>query len=102
MKDNVTIVWKSSYINTTEFVAIEADKPYSINGHITGEVTGKPVHISYKLLIDSLWCVQSVLIDVQSDTSFTLSLKKNSKNQWTDETGNLLSEFNQCIDIDIS
>ena len=102
MKNNQHIVWKSSYINTTEFLAIETQNPYTVKGQITGEAMGKPINVSYKLLIDPLWNIQSVFIEVQTDTPFTISLKKNNTNQWLNENGIVLAEFNECIDIDIS
>lgn len=96
------IVWKSSYMNTTEFVTVKTGNSILVNGHITGEGFGKLFQASYNLEVNPQWNTQSVHIDFQSDTSFTISLQKDKNNHWHNENGDLLSSFNECTDIDIS
>ena len=36
--ENQIIVWKGSYLNTTEFVKIETGESIAVDGHITGEI----------------------------------------------------------------
>jgi len=64
-------------------------------------VDGILFHVSYKLTIDLVWNIKAVVIDCQSDSSFKISLKKKN-HQWFNEKGELLSQFNDCTDIDIS
>ncbi len=96
------IVWKGNCLNTAEFVKVETRKSIAVNGYITGEVEGILFHVSYKLTIDLLWNIKAVVIDCRSDSSFKISLKKNKNNQWFNKKSELLSEFNDCTDIDIS
>lgn len=96
------VVWKSSLINTIEYLEIKFDKSYLTKGQITGEVKGIPVNISYQLHIDTAWSIRSVLIQVESDSSFNLSFYKNENNEWVDINRKLLSDFTGCQDIDIS
>lgn len=99
---NQTIVWKSSYINTTEFTTIKSDSSIIVDGHITGEGFGKLFQVSYKLTIDLKWQIEAFHIELLSDSSFTLSFQKNKNNQWVNEKCEILSNFNECTDIDIS
>ncbi len=96
------IVWKGNCLNTAEFVKVETRKSIAVSGYITGEVEGILLHVSYKLTIDLLWNIKAFFIDCQSESSFKISLKKNENNQWFNEKGVLLPQFNNCTDIDIS
>jgi len=99
---NQAIVWKSSFINTTEFTTIKTGKSIIVDGYITGEGFGKLFQVSYKLTIDPKWQIEAFHIELLSDTSFSLSFQKNRNNQWVNEQGELLADLNECTDIDIS
>jgi hypothetical protein len=96
------IVWKSTYVNTIEFTTIHFNDNIEVNGHITGQGLGKFLYVNYLLDINKQWEIQSVKINLQSDTSFSLSIYKNQHNQWVNEKGEILSKLNNCIDIDIT
>jgi uncharacterized protein len=97
-----TIVWKSTYVNTTEYTTIKATDNIIVNGQITGEGLGKLLNVKYKLEINTRWEIQSLFISVQSDTSFTISLQKDKEGQWMDDKGKIQTQLAQCTDIDIS
>jgi len=99
---NQTIVWKSSYINTTEFTTIKTGKSIIVDGHITGEGFGKLLNVKYKLEINNKWEIKSLLVDLQSDTSFTISLHRDQAEKWVDGNGNIQAQLVNCTDIDIS
>jgi hypothetical protein len=99
---NKIIVWKGNCLNTTEFVEVETGESIAVNGHITGEVEGTLLHVSYKLTVDLLWNIKAVYIDCQSDAAFKISLTKQKNNQWCNEKGEWLSQYDGCTDIDIS
>jgi len=100
-KDKI-IVWKSTYVNTTEFTTISLKGNIVVNGHITGQGLGQFVNVNYKLEINKKWEIQTVKIILQSDNSFNISLYKNKDNHWTNERGENLSQLNNCTDIDIT
>lgn len=96
------IVWKSTYVNTTEFTTIRVNDHIEVNGQITGQGLRKFLNINYQLVMNKNWEIQAVKINFISDNSFTISLCKNDNNQWVNEKGEILSQLNNCIDIDIT
>jgi len=78
---NKIAVWKSTYVNTMEFTTLHIKNDIVVNGQITGEALGKLLHVNYTLDINNKWEVQSFRIDLQSDTSFIISLHKNKTGQ---------------------
>jgi len=96
------MVWKSTYVNTTEFTTLNSDKEIKVLGNITGEAFGKLLNVKYNLEINQLWEIQRFKIDLQSDASFSIELHKNKDNQWVDEKGTKQTQFDGCSDIDIS
>jgi uncharacterized protein len=96
------IVWKSTYVNTTEFTTIKFNDNIEVNGHITGQGLGKLLNVNYQLDINKQWEIQAVKIDFQSDSSFSIYLHKNKEKQWTNEKGEIISRLNNCTDIDIT
>lgn len=100
-KDKV-IVWKSTYVNTTEFTTISSEDNIIVNGHITGQGLGQFLNVNYKLEINKKWEIQTVEINLQSDSSFYIFLHKNKDNHWTNEKGEILNQLNNCTDIDIT
>jgi hypothetical protein len=99
---NKVIVWKSTYVNTTEFTTIKFNDNIEVNGQITGQGLGKLLNVNYQLDINKQWEIQSVKIDLQSDFSFSIYLHKNKEKQWTNEKGEIISRLNNCTDIDIT
>jgi len=97
-----TIVWKSTYVNTTEYTTIKILNDIIVDGQITGEGLGKLLNVKYKLEINNKWEIQSFLVDLQSDISFTISLHKDKAGQWIDDKGNIQTQLAPCSDIDIS
>jgi hypothetical protein len=85
------IVWKSSYVNTTEFTTIKDNEKLEVNGRITGQGLGKFLNVHYQLDVNKNWEIQAVKINLQSDTSFTISLHKNKKNDWVNDKGRAFS-----------
>ncbi len=100
-KDKV-LVWKSTYVNTTEFTTIKFNDTIEVNGQITGQGLGKLLSINYKLDIDKYWEILAVKINLVSDSSFNISLRKNENKQWLNEKGEILSQLKNCTDIDIT
>jgi hypothetical protein len=49
-----------------------------------------------------MWEIQSVKINLQSDSSFSIYLYKNKEKQWTNEKGDVITRLNNCADIDIT
>jgi hypothetical protein len=96
------LVWKSTYVNTVEFTTIKFTDNIEVNGQITGQGLGKLLNVSYKLNINKKWEIQSVKINLQSDSSFSIYLHKNKEKQWTNEKGEVISKLNNCTDIDIT
>ena len=101
IKDKI-IVWKSTYVNTTEFTTIIFKDNIEVNGQITGQGLGKFLNINYRLEINNKWEIQAVEIIFQSDSSFNISLHKNKSKQWINEKGDVNSQLNNCTDIDIT
>lgn len=96
------IAWKGTATNTTEFVVIKQDTIITVDGHITGEEEGVPLHVHYTLSLDSGWIIQSVTIDVEATSSYRLHFEKNAVGNWMDEKGKHLPALDGCIDIDLS
>lgn len=96
------IVWKSTYVNTTEFTTINFKDTIEVKGHITGQGLGKLLNVNYLLEINEKWEIQSVNINFQSDSTFNISLTKNKDNHWVNEKGKILEQLDNCIDIDIA
>jgi len=96
------IVWKSTYVNTTEYTTIRTSDKILIDGQITGEGFGKLLNVKYKLETNNKWEIQTLLIDFQSDTSFTISLHRDKAGHWKDDNGNIQAQLENCTDIDIS
>ncbi|MGI8580860.1 MAG: putative glycolipid-binding domain-containing protein [Chitinophagaceae bacterium] len=96
------LVWKSTYVNTSEFTTITKKQNFEAIGQITGQGLGKLLNIYYKLEINSKWEIQTFNIDFHSDTSFAISLHKNKSNQWVDNNEKVIPELIGCTDIDIS
>ena len=101
VKDKI-IVWKSTYVNTTEFTVIKFKDNIEVNGQITGQGLGKLLNVNYQLEINYEWEIQTVKINFQSDSSFNISLHKNKNKQWINEKGEIISTLNNCTDIDIT
>ncbi|MDL5514883.1 putative glycolipid-binding domain-containing protein [Arenibacter sp. M-2] len=102
MAQEKIIVWKSTYVNTTEFTTINLKDTIVVKGHITGQGLGKLLNVNYLLEINEKWEIQSVNINLQSDSTFNIWLSKNKKNHWVNEKGEILKQLNNCTDIDIS
>lgn len=100
-KDKV-IVWKSTYVNTTEYTTIKFTDNIQVNGQITGQGLGKFFNINYQLEINQQWEIQGLKINFVSDSSFNISLHRNEKKQWLNEKGEILSKLNNCTDVDIT
>lgn len=96
------IVWKNSFMNLTEYVRIVKEEMTTVKGYITGEGYEKPWQISYSLTINARWEVQTVSIEVMSEQDYTIQLSKNDQQQWVNENGEHLPEYDGCVDIDIS
>ncbi|WP_161496097.1 putative glycolipid-binding domain-containing protein [Zobellia sp. OII3] len=96
------IVWKSTYVNTTEFTTIKFNDKIEVNGQITGQGLGKLLNVNYQLDINKKWEIQAVKIDFQSDSSFSIHLHKNKDKKWVNENGEIISKLNNCTDIDIT
>ena len=99
---NKIAVWKSTYVNTMEFTTLHIKNDIVVNGQITGEALGKLLHVNYTLDINNKWEVQSFRIDLQSDTSFIISLHKNKTGQWVQGKEKIQTQLAGCMDIDIS
>jgi uncharacterized protein len=99
--DTKTLVWRCSQMNTIELLKLESGNEYRVNSLIIGELEGKPVQVSYKLVINNDWHIQSVSLMVESDQLFKLNLKK-EENKWYEGQGKHLPELDGTIDIDIS
>lgn len=97
-----TIVWKSTYINTTEFTTIISKDNIEVNGRIIGQGFGQLLNVNYNLEINNKWEIQKVRINSQSDNSFNIFLYKNKNNHWVNDDGEILNQLNNCTDIDIT
>lgn len=100
-KDKI-VVWKSTYISTTEFTTIRVNDNIEVNGQINGQGLGKFLNVNYQLTINKQWEIQAVKINFISDTLFNISLRKNEKKQWLNDKGEILSKLKNCTDIDIN
>jgi hypothetical protein len=101
VKDKI-MVWESTYVNTIEFTAIKFKDNIEVNGQITGQGLGKLLNVNYQLEINNQWEVQKIKINLQSDSSFNITLLKNKNKQWTNEKGEIIPALNNCTDIDIT
>ncbi|MEQ1585397.1 MAG: putative glycolipid-binding domain-containing protein [Cyclobacteriaceae bacterium] len=97
-----TIIWQGIHFNTSEILSIEfLENKRLFKGHIIGEANGSPLHVSYDLLIDNTWNVQSISISSNTDTAFDIFMERKD-NRWYDGNGKHYKELDDAIDIDIS
>ena len=99
---NEMIVWNGDYLNTAEFVKVETGTSIRARGYIAGEVEGILCRAAYELEVDLSWNIKSVYLEFESDSCFVISLHKNENDEWLNEKAELLSQFHDCTDIDIS
>lgn len=101
MQQQTTICWKGVEEESMEVLTITPSNGYMVHGNIVGVEEGIPYHLDYAIDVDERWQVRSLSLRVQSRTLREfLFTKKDGK--WINEKGEVLTQFNNCIDIDIS
>lgn len=99
---NRTFVWKGIYFNTMEYCLITVhDIGSTYSGRITGIVNYEPVCIEYEIEADDAYHITSFSIRSVAESVVKIFLQRKN-NKWTDGSGHHNSQFDDCIDIDIS
>lgn len=96
-----TICWKGVEEESMEVLIITPGKGYMVHGNITGIEESVPYHLEYTIDIDESWSVRALSLAVQTLTLKQFFFKK-KEDKWSNAKGEILTQFNHCIDVDIS
>ena len=58
--------------------------------------------IRYQVRCDSKWRVRKVVVKSLDENEQTIDLTSDGAGNWTNESGTIISEFEGCLDVDIS
>jgi hypothetical protein len=94
------IVWKSTYLNTTEFLSLDIGETIRAEGFIAGEAKGSPLHVHYQLVLDHAWNLESIKITEKTDCQKTISMHRDESGQWYKNKVHV-PEYDHCTDVDI-
>ena len=72
------------------------------DGIILGVKENIPYRIQYQVRCDSNWRVRKVVIKSLDKNEQTIDLTSDGSGNWTDEYSTVISEFEGCLDVDIS
>jgi hypothetical protein len=95
------IVWRGIYYNTIEYLHLQSDTAYHIQGYITGLVEDRPLHVDYHITADLNWETTAVVIRAHDHIQKELQFSREN-DQWHDKLGTVHEIFSPCVDIDIS
>jgi hypothetical protein len=95
------IVWNSLVDNTTELLTIHDNGEKNVSGLLVGVADDRPVGLSYRLKIDSNWCVNEVSLTCNGGDSFESYFIKRA-GKWFDKDHKHLKDFDGADDVDIT
>jgi uncharacterized protein len=78
------------------------DDEVTADGMVVGVEENVGFRIRYQINCDSRWQVRKVVVQSVDENEQILSFASDGLGNWTDESGNPISEFHGCLDVDIT
>ncbi len=97
------IIWSNQAATGLEhFYLRGGEEEITADGIVIGVEENVAFRIRYKISCDLRWRVRKVVVKSMNEDEQTLSFVSDGIGNWTDETGNPVSELKGCIDVDIT
>jgi len=97
------IIWSNQAATGLEhFYLRRGNDEITADGIVIGVEENVAFRIRYKISCDLGWHVRKVVVKSLEENEHTLSFVSDSLGNWTNESGNLVSELKGCFDVDIT
>lgn len=81
---------------------VASDRSISADSVVIGLEEDRPFRIHYEIRCDASWRVREMRVSVPGSERPSLDLLADGEGRWTTRGGEILSELEGCVDVDIS
>jgi hypothetical protein len=97
------IIWSNQADTGLEHFCLRRDnEQITADGIVIGVEENIAFRIRYQIHCDLSWNVRKVIVKSLEENDQTLSFVSDGLGNWTNESGNLISELDGCLDVDIT
>jgi uncharacterized protein len=97
------IIWSNQAdIGLEHFYLRQGDDDITADGMVIGVEENVAFRILYQISCDFRWHVRKVVIKSLDENEQTIGLLSDGFGNWTNESGQLMSELEGCLDVDIT
>jgi uncharacterized protein len=82
-------------------LAVNASEIVADGEIITTQFVDRPIRVDYWIQCDAKWRVRQPRVSAEGSEPLAIILTSDGSGHWTDEIGNVRTELDGCIDVDI-